>query len=169
MNILALDLGTTTGYCLGQTGIGAPVPQAGSILWATKTEVTQFGRMRLTRTSDPRVLRFERWLAGKLQTTKLDAIIFEDVEFSTYTKQTQLWSSFRAVVWIAANAADVTVECVPVTTLKKFATGAGNADKSMMARALKMRHPEFSKKELDDNAVDAIFIWKWAAQTLARR
>jgi hypothetical protein len=95
-------------------------------------------------------------------------VVFEDVQFTTYTQQTQLWSLFRAAVWLALPPASTIYECVPVATLKKFATGHDGADKAGMAKYLFLRYPEYKGYGLDDNAIDAIWIYKWAKENLSR-
>lgn len=166
MRILSLDLGTHTGWCAGDT---AATPEAGTLRLATDAEITRFGRFRETRTGDPRIGRLYDWLTAKVRELRPDAISFEDVEFSSYTKQTQLWASFRTAVWIVAKQASILTECVPVTTLKKWATGTGNATKPMMEAALRRRYPEFEKTLLGFDAVDAIFVWQWTKETLSRK
>jgi Holliday junction resolvasome RuvABC endonuclease subunit len=118
----------------------------------------------MLRRQDPRIARLFHWLRGVL---KPDLVVFEDVEFQTYTCQTQLWSSFRTAVWLAFSDRSVILECVPVTTLKKFATGYGSADKKQMRAALFTQFPE-TRPDLDDNAVDALWILKWAEHNLGR-
>lgn len=159
MNILALDLGTKTGFCYGTHVYGLT---AGTWTLALPKEVTAWRAARQDRTCDPRMGRLREKL---LHHTLVDMVVFEDVEFSSYTKQTQLWSSFRTVVWLNYFKT-ARFECVPVSTLKKFATGHGNATKPMMAAAL--RKQEETLKGLDDNAVDAVWLWLWARQNLSR-
>jgi hypothetical protein len=62
------------------------------------------------------------------------------------------------------------MECVPVSTLKKFATGHGGATKEMMEISLRKQRPEvfLQKRFVDDNAVDAIWILLWAQAKLIR-
>jgi hypothetical protein len=100
---------------------------------------------------------------------KPDLVIIEDVCFSTYTLQTQLWSSFRAAVWLTFGQSCV-LECVPVTTLKRFASGSGAADKFAMEKALKIHHSELWKEEYagKDDTIDAIWLWLWSQQNLSR-
>jgi Holliday junction resolvasome RuvABC endonuclease subunit len=140
------------------------MPGATTIQLATTKEVAAWGRDRLTRRGDPRIRRLMAVLKG---IEFPDIVVFEDVEFSTYTKQTQLWSSFRTVVWLAFGDTSALVECVPVTTLKKFATGSGLADKAAMKRALFRQFPE-TRPDLDDNAIDAVWVLKWAEHNLGR-
>jgi Holliday junction resolvasome RuvABC endonuclease subunit len=132
---------------------------------ASANEIKQWGRERLTRRCDPRVLRLQKLLRSF---PPADVVVFEDVEFSTYTKQTQLWASWRTTLWLTFGETGCVMDCVPVTTLKLFATGSGAADKGQMAAALYRQNPEWKNKGLDDNAVDAIFLWKWANHNLSR-
>jgi len=160
VKILALDLGTFTGVAWNY----GPPPWATTWKLATPKEVTAWGRNREVRRCDPRIER----LKHNLEHFSLhpDLVVFEDVEFSTYTKQTQLWASFRTVIWVVFGGRAV-IDCVPVTTLKKFATGYGNADKAMMKYAMFKRYPDTSK-DLDDNAINALWVLKWAEKNLSR-
>ena len=52
-------------------------------------------------------------------------------------------------------------EGVPVGTIKRFATGRGNADKAAMVAAMKAR----GFNPADDNEADALAILLWAIET----
>ena len=161
MNILALDLGTKTGWCEVNNG----EEMLGTWKLATKEEVTQWGKERLTRRCDPRARRLYELVCGMFLRQKKfrpNAVVFEDVEFSTFTLQTQLWSALRAAVWIAVPPGTL-IECVGVSALKKFATGHGGATKEMMMRAA----PN-SLRGHDDNAIDAWHLAQWAKRNLSR-
>jgi len=166
MNVLALDLGSTTGFAFTQ--IGGPIPQIGSKTWATTKELRDQKTRRMDRRGDIRVVRFFDWLTNLHAVAKFDTVIFEDVQFSSSTAQTQLWSSFRTTVWLAFPK--TLIETVPVGTLKKFATGSGSADKPAMLAALVRRAPELITLGVtpDDNAVDATWLWLWAQKNLSR-
>jgi len=182
MNIAAFDLGTHCGYCFN-AAIGGAKFQIGTYHLATKGEVTKLREERLDRRCDPRVVNFFKLVCGVLM-KDVDAIVFEDVQFGTYTFQTQLWSSYRTALQLASLSAQrlKTIECVPVGTLKKFAA-FGGATKGMMAEMALKRFPsmfpgyrlstnglhnEEKKITLDDNAIDAFWIWAWAQQNLAK-
>ena len=160
VKILALDLGTFTGVAWNY----GPPPWATTWKLATPKEVTAWGRNREVRRCDPRIER----LKHNLEHFSLhpDLVVFEDVEFSTYTKQTQLWASFRTVIWVVFGGRAV-IDCVPVTTLKKFATRNGNADKAQMKAEMFKQYPD-TDPNLDDNAIDALWIIKWAEKNLSR-
>lgn len=162
-NILALDYGTKTGYCYGSDVI---TPVAGTWKLAGTKEVTAWHKARLNRTRDPRIARLQEHLR---KFPLADLVVFEDVNFSSTTYQAHLWASFRTVAWLDYPNA-VRFECVPVGTLKKFATGSGTATKEMMARTLALAPSasSFDLTGLDDNAVDAIWIWLWARHNLCR-
>lgn len=164
MNILALDIGTKTGYAF-DNGVFAtklsPI-QCGTWTLATPREITQFGKERLNRRRDPRVLRLQQ----NLRVFSPDIVVFEDVQFASSTYQVQLWSALRAAIWLTFPAC--LIDCVPVATLKRFATDHGGATKPMMAAALRRKHPSIWTAALDDNAVDAAWLWLWAKQNLGR-
>lgn len=159
--ILALDLGTDTGYA-----VGASAPMAGTWKLGTRKEITGWGRLRFTRRCDPRVTRFYRALENVVPMPGI--VVFEDVQFSSSTYQTQLWASFRGAVWCVFGRPDVILECVPTGTLKKFATGHGGATKEMMAKSLFRLYPQWKSAKLSDDAIDALWLWYWAETRLSQ-
>jgi Holliday junction resolvasome RuvABC endonuclease subunit len=161
-NILALDLGTDTGWAMNCGSI----LQAGTWNLASPAEIKQWGLDRMRRRRDPRVTRFFDTLRKVEADCHVDIVVFEDVQFSTYTAQTQLWSSFRSAVWLAFRE-PIIIECVPVGTLKQFATGSFRATKEMMQRSLFRFAPRWkSATLLNDDAVDALWLWYWAESRL---
>jgi len=168
MNVLALDLGTKTGWAENCAGAGN-LFAAGTWQLATAKEITEFGKSRMSRRCDPRVCRLYEKLDFICDSTPPDFIVFEDVQFVTTTMQVQLWASFRTVAWlIGCQFPFIGVECVPVATLKKFATGSGSADKQAMRKHLVFQHPEIFSIGFDDNAVDACWLFLWAQHNLGR-
>ena len=181
MKILALDLGTTTGYAYNDDDGKF---HCGSWLLATDKELVAASKRRINRRQDIRVTALWKMLNVLHIMHRFDVIAFEDVQFQTYTLQCQLWSSFRGAAWTCCIEPPPVYECVPVATLKLFATGNGKATKQMMCDALVksddafirndvpecvtflhyIRDPENKLKDAvrDDNAVDAVWIWKWA-------
>jgi len=160
MNILALDLGTHAGWARNY----GPLPWCGTRHLAKKGEIEKWSATRMLRRCDPRIERFYSFLTGLFSPP--DLVVFEDVEFSTYTYQTQLWASLRAALWVAFDKRAV-IECVPVQALKKFATGAGSATKEQMRAAL-VRESGPKWDGMDDNAIDAQWILRWAEKNLSR-
>ena len=60
-----------------------------------------------------------------------------------------------------AETRGVPYQGVPVGTIKKHATGKGNASKAMMIEAAQAR----GYRPVDDNEADAIAILHWALET----
>lgn len=151
--MLALDLGTKTGWALlNREGIVV----SGTLVLAKAKEIKEQNGREL----DCRYCRLAEFVSSMVKSNGVEVLGFEDVEFSSYTAQTQLWASLRAAVWATGcGLPSLEIEAVPVGTLKKFATGHGNATKDMMAASLKRSHPEFFiGSQPDDNEVDAIHL-----------
>jgi hypothetical protein len=160
MNILALDLGTKTGYCYNTPVSGGTF----SGTWDLSTK-ERISKDRMNRRRDPRPKKLFTIL--NTFAFKPDLVVFEDVDFQTYTYQTQLWASLRTAMWLAFPET-VVFDCVPVSTLKKFATGYGSADKALMKKYLLSKFPDFDKVNADDNEIDAIWLYQWAQKNLSR-
>jgi len=149
MSILALDLGTRTGWSLSD-GKG----QITSGVVEFKQDRWQGGGMRL--------LRFRAWL-DKIyrQADGFDQLFYEQVRRHAGTDASHLYGGWLAIleVWCEQNA--VAYAGVPVGTIKKSATGKGNANKQAMidAACAKGFYPK------DDNEADAIAILLWAIET----
>lgn len=175
MNLLALDLGTFTGYAYSG--------RDGKMICGTKTlakpkEITYARKLRMDRRGDPRFFTFLNLMKRIHVEVTLDYILFEDVQFSSTTMQTQLWAGFRSAVWLMSEYG-IQIDCLPVGSLKKFATGNGAADKPAMARALVKWYPRFKMafgdvtdtltgEGLDNNAVDAIHLYRWGQNHLKK-
>lgn len=175
MTILALDLGTNLGVCYGT----AEDFSIEDIRLAEPREVTEWRKRRLDRRGDPRFTRLRSYLR-RWDRWGADVgfrVVFEDVCFCTATYQCQLWASLRAAIW-SVFPPEI-VECVPVGTLKLFATGSGSATKSRMAKSMVASNParffidgsvpskhcigdRETKNFYTDNAVDAYHIHRWA-------
>ena len=165
MRILALDLGTKTGWALRDTYPAPGEGSSGTWTLATAKIIRAQAHAGKNRTRD---IRFWHLRDNIESLFPLDQVWFEDVEFSTYTYQTQLWAGFRTVVSLLPL--DIDIHAVPVGTLKKFATGRGNADKAAMAQALFQKHPTWLEAKsvvnwgrvVDDNEVDALHLLDYA-------
>lgn len=172
MNGLALDLGTKTGFaatCGMVLATGTWELAKPALLKAEKTA-------RMDRRLDIRIPTLYAHLYRFHSLRPLDWIFFEDVQFSSTTMQAQLWASLRSAVWIFAHERKINIECCPVGTLKKFATGYGGATKDQMMRAAWHKYApqlnEFTRShpevQIDDNAIDALHLLAWGIQTVSR-
>ena len=133
---LAVDLGTHTGWALMT---GGKIIDSGTELLASDEELEQQREEAKERTSDMRFGRILDFVEGKVA-AGVDRIVFEDVIFAGSQAQTQLWSSLRTAIWLAGRDAKVSIHCVAVATLKRFATGNGAARKPDLARPLPSRN-----------------------------
>ena len=147
--ILALDLGTTTGWALRSSD--------GLITSGT----TSFRNGRFDG-GGMRYLRFTNWLTELERLSgPIATIWFEEVRRHVGTDAAHVYGGLMATLTAWAELRGVPYEGVPVGTIKKHATGRGNANKDAMIAAVRARG--FSPA--DDNEADAIAILLWAMET----
>ncbi len=147
--LLALDLGTTTGWAL-RTGDGTIA--SGTVSF--RPSRYDGGGMRY--------LRFRAWLdslAGDV--VGLGAVHFEEVRRHIGTDAAHLYGGFLATLTTWCEQRSIAYQGVPVGTIKRHITGKGNADKAAVIAAIRARG--FSPA--DDNEADAIAILLWAIET----
>ena len=147
-SILALDLGTTTGWASSTGGI------VHSGTTSFRTSRYDGGGMRY--------LRFQNWLdqLGR-DSGGLTAIYFEEVRRHAGTDAAHVHGGFLATLGAWCERQGVPYQGVPVGTIKRFATGKGNAGKDAVMAAVRARG--FSPG--DDNEADAIAILLWVMET----
>ena len=144
--ILALDLGTTTGWAL--------MTRDGSITSSTesfKPHRFEGGGMRF--------LRFKRWLTEiKQASDSIDAVYFEEVRRHLGVDAAHAYGGFMAHLTAWCEHHQIPYQGVPVGTIKKHATGKGNASKDEMIAAAKVR----GHSPADDNEADALALLHYA-------
>ena len=147
--ILALDLGTTTGWAMrGHDGLIT----SGTVSF--KPRRFDGGGMRY--------LRFTNWLTEIDRLSgPIEAIWFEEVRAHRGVDASHVYGGLMATLTAWAELRGVPYEGVPVGTIKRHATGKGNANKRAMIEAARARG--FSPA--DDNEADAIAILMWAIET----
>ena len=148
-SILALDLGTTTGWAVRNSRC--------RILHGT----AEFRPSRYEG-GGMRYLRFGKWLDQTFDITGgIDAVYFEEVRRHIGTDAAHIYGGFLAALTSWCEHKAIAYQGVPVGTIKRFATGKGNADKVAMMAAIRERGFE----PVDDNEADAIAILLWALDT----
>jgi len=147
MKILALDLGTKTGW-------------AGSVDKRVESGVQDFS---LKRGESPgmRFVRFNSWLVEMIEVIEPDIVIYEQPH-NRGGAATMVLNGMLAYVLEKCAKYEVEHEPVHSSTLKKFATGSGRAGKEDMIKVAQARFPE--KKIIDDNEADALCIWLWGQE-----
>jgi Holliday junction resolvasome RuvABC endonuclease subunit len=147
VRLLSLDLGTATGWALGELD---RKPIYG-------TESFALGRFD---GGGMRGLRFQRWLEEMLPGTCSMRVAYEEVRRHMGVDAAHAYGGFQAMLTAHCENRLVPYEGVPVGTIKKFATGRGNASKQDMLAAITQR----GYLPLDDNAADAIALWLLTAE-----
>lgn len=146
LKILALDLGTKTGWavCLPDRTITSGTAEFKNDRW-------QGGGMRF--------LRFKQWLTEiKQMASGLDAVFIEEVRRHAGVDAAHAYGGFLAHVTAWCEHHTIPYEAVPVGTIKRHATGKGNANKEAMILAARKR----GFNPADDNEADALAILDWA-------
>jgi hypothetical protein len=147
--ILALDLGTTTGWALRAAD---GLTTSGTVSF--RPSRYDGGGMRY--------LRFRGWLEQLANDAgAITAIHFEEVRRHAGTDAAHVYGGLLATLTAWAETAGVAYQGVPVGTIKRHATGKGNADKHAVIEALRAR----GFMPADDNEADAIAILLWAIET----
>ena len=146
--ILALDLGTHTGWALHQRD-------------GTITSGTEHFSPQRFEGGGMRFLRFKRWLNElRSHSVEINAVFFEEVRRHAGVDAAHAYGGFMShlTAWCEQNS--IPYQGVPVGTIKKHATGKGNAAKDEMVAAARQR----GFKPADDNEADALSILHWAME-----
>jgi hypothetical protein len=164
-SILSLDLGTTTGWAL-RSRDGSIVSGSQSF----KPERFESGGMR--------ILRFSRWLtkiaveivgcpppcvndaAAFRENTLIDQIVFEEVRRHIGTDASHVYGGLLGQLEMMAELRQIPCEGIPVGTIKKHATGKGNAGKPLMIAAMQ----GLGYNPVDDNEADALALLHYAIE-----
>jgi len=140
--IIALDLGTNTGFAIREA--------CGNITSGTasfKTGRFEGGGMPF--------LRFKRWLTDFKQTLGvIDAIYFEEVRAHKGVDAAHKYGGFVAHLTAWCEHHQIPYSGIPVGTIKKHITGKGNAPKESVIIAVKNKG--FSP--IDDNEADSLAL-----------
>jgi len=142
MKILALDMATKTGWATNSPAISG---------------VESFA-VRRGESPGMRYVRFQSWLTEMVAHIAPALIVYEQAHHRGGAA-TEVAAGFATHLqsFVARNGIEITT--VHTGTIKKFATGRGNASKSQMMEAY---HDTFGKLPEDDNEADAKWILEWA-------
>jgi Holliday junction resolvasome RuvABC endonuclease subunit len=147
--VLALDLGTTTGWALS-----LPISNDichGSISF--KPNRFEGGGMRF--------LRFSQWLsevrqavASQSPQNAFGAVYFEEVRRHLGVDAAHAYGGFLATLTGWCEREGIAYQGVPVGTIKRHATGKGNASKDQVIGAMRAK----GHQVCDDNEADALAL-----------
>ncbi len=146
--ILALDLGTTTGWALrGNDG--------------HITSGSESFRPQRFEGGGMRYLRFGRWISEiQKSVSELQFLYFEEVRRHVSTDAAHAYGGFLATLTAWCEHHGIPYLGVPVGTIKKHATGKGNAGKDAVIAAVRA----LGFDPADDNEADALALLHWAIQ-----
>ena len=146
--ILALDLGTTTGWAL--------VSRDGSI-----TSGSQSFKPQRFEGGGMRFLRFKRWLTDIKQCVEpIDQVVFEEVRRHVGVDAAHAYGGFMGQLTAWCEHHQIPYQGIPVGTIKKHATGKGNAGKEDVLASVTAR----GHAPVDNNEADALALLHWAIQ-----
>jgi Holliday junction resolvasome RuvABC endonuclease subunit len=148
-NALCLDLGTVTGWAMCTDRILA----SGTVDF--KNNRFEGGGMRY--------LRFIRWLEDVRDSNPPVCVFFEEVRRHRGTDAAHCYGGFMASLTAWCEEHSIPYAGVPVGTIKKHATGKGNANKKLMIEAAIAK----GHNPADDNEADAICLSYWAIEQAA--
>lgn len=104
-----------------------------------------------------RFLRFRRWLDTELLVGEVLAVAFEEIRARHASQDSaHIYGGFLAEVSALCEARSIPYTGFVPGTIKKLATGKGNANKDAMIAAAKERWPALDIT--DDNMADALWV-----------
>lgn len=142
MKYLSLDLGSRTGWAVHSDESGIT---SGTVEF--RNNRFEGGGMRF--------LRFKQWL---VEIEKLiggfDSVAVEEVRRHCGVDAAHCYGGFLAVLSSWCEAQKIPYQGIPVGTIKKHATGKGNAGKQAVINAMKAK----GHQPADDNEADALAL-----------
>ena len=137
MTVLALDLGTKTGWCIDPIAHG---------VWDLKPGRYEGGGMRF--------VRFRSFLEAAIPLMGAQ-IVYEEVRAHKGVDAAHIYGGLMATLQAWCEVRQIPYTAVPVGTIKKYWAGKGNAGKAEMLLAGVGKG--FNVR--DDNEMDAIALW----------
>jgi Holliday junction resolvasome RuvABC endonuclease subunit len=142
--IVAIDPGTNCGWAVKQN---AKIIASG--VWNLKGSRFEGGGMRF--------VHFKSYLNKLCDAYRpIDLVVFEEVRRHMGVDAAHVYGGIVAVLTAWCEVEKVPYTAIPVGTIKKHATGKGNANKDEMLQAANARWP--GNAFTDDNEADARFI-----------
>lgn len=113
-----------------------------------------------------RFVRLRNYLRT-FDTMPIQAVAYEEVRRHMGVDAAHIYGGVVAAVTAWCEERKLPYMGIPVKTIKKLATGTGNADKQAMIDAARKRWPEL-QITMDDNEADARWIAEAAAKELLK-
>jgi len=137
---LSLDLATQTGWAYESAGM--------------VTSGTESFQLKKKDRPGVRFLLFRTWLRDMLVNVKPTKVTYEEVMRWSSGNAAKVYCGLLAILQTECESKQIPYEGVHVGTIKKSATGSGNASKEEMIQAMRAKgyHPK------DDNEADALAL-----------
>lgn len=149
--LLALDLGTTTGFRVGNA--------ASSVSGTANFKPTRF------ESASMRYVKFRAWLSQmRAAYPDIDHVTFEEVRRHAGTDAAHIYGGLMAHLMVWCDDAGLDYDAVPVGTIKKHWTGKGNANKDAMIAESVRR----GLSPVDDNEADAQALFDFKMSETSR-
>ena len=148
MKILAIDCGKTTGWAAYSNGI----VESGTCDFSPKRGESR-GMM---------YFRFRKWLEEmliKMSITKSGGLVIYEMPHHRGGAATEILYGMVTRIQEECERRGVNYTSLHSATLKKFATGKGNADKAFVLEAA---YKKFGNEITDHNEADALFLAEYA-------
>lgn len=148
MKIVGIDPGTNCGWCIIEDG-----KRIASGTWNLAGKRHEGGGMRY--------LRFRRSFCEVIGSGDIDAVAYEEVRRHKGVDAAHIYGGIIGQLAEICESQNLPFTAIPVTTIKKVATGRGNAGKADMIKAANNKwglqlSTEERKKE--DNEADALWV-----------
>lgn len=150
MNILALDCGTKTGW-------------ASEVDGRIESGVQNFSLKR-GESKGIRFLRFNTWLNDMLELIKPHIVVYEMAHFRGGSA-TEILVGMTTRIEQFCEEKKIEYSSVHSGTLKRFATGKGNASKEDMRRAAVLKYERMVD---NDDEADALHALAWAKKEFTK-
>jgi len=144
MRILALDLATKTGWATNN-------PEASGV---------DVFDVRRGESPGTRYLRFVAWLREKITIIQPELIVFEKAHHRGGAA-TEIAAGFATHLQSTCAAMGIEHAAIHTSTIKKHATGKGNAGK---AEVMEAYHRNWKRPPIDDNEADARWLLDYAVR-----
>ena len=141
MRILAIDPGSKMGWAIGEDG-----RHVASGTWDLAPQ-----RQKRFEGGGMRWLRLRRLLD---EVGQVDLLVYEEVRRHMGVDAAHIYGGAQATITAWCDERSIPYTATPVGTIKKAATGKGNADKEAMIAACRARGIE----PVDDNEADAVAL-----------
>ncbi|MGL5113604.1 MAG: crossover junction endodeoxyribonuclease RuvC [Flavobacterium sp.] len=144
-NILALDLGTQTGFALSFSEDEEAIKVVGGSISFKPAKYDGAGM---------RYLKFAKWLDQVILEHPIKAVYYEAVRKHIGVDAAHVYGGLMATLCTWCEKHKIPYGGVPVGTIKKHATGKGNASKDEVILAMS----KAGHNPVDDNHADALAL-----------